>query len=300
MKNQTKAYIFAILSVLCWSTVATAFKIALNYQDYIHLLLISSFTSIIILFLILTFQGKLKLLGRQSRKNIFYSLILGILNPFLYYIVLFKAYSLLPAQMAQPLNYTWGVVVVLLSIPILKQKIRFVNIIALIVSFIGVIVISTKGDIISLKFSEPFGVALAVGSSLIWSLYWLFNMKDDRDEIIKLFFNFLFGFIFIIIYLLVFSEFKIPSMKGVIASVYVGIFEMGITFVFWLKAMKLSETTSQVSNIIFLSPFLSLIFINFFLGEKVLLSSFIGLAFIVGGIIIQQIFSLKQPKLEIK
>ncbi|OGU12945.1 MAG: hypothetical protein A2X61_09160 [Ignavibacteria bacterium GWB2_35_12] len=296
MESQSKAYIFAILSVLCWSTVATAFKIALKYQDYIHLLLISSFTSVIILFLILTFQGKLKLIGRQSGKNILYSLFLGILNPFLYYLVLFKAYSLLPAQMAQPLNYTWGIVVVLLSIPILKQRIRVVNIIALLVSFIGVIVISTKGDIFRLKFSEPLGVALAVGSSLIWSLYWLFNMKDDRDEIIKLFYNFLFGLIFIVIYLMVFSEIKIPPMKGVIASIYVGIFEMGITFVFWLKAMKFSETTSQVSNIIYLSPFLSLVFINFILGEKILLSSLIGLTFIVVGIIIQQFAKVKKLK----
>jgi drug/metabolite transporter (DMT)-like permease len=180
MKNQSKAYIFAVLSVLCWSTVATAFKIALNYQDYIHLLLFSSFTSVIILFIIIIFQRKLSLLRNQSGKNILNSIILGLLNPFLYYLILFKAYSLLPAQMAQPLNYTWGVVVVLLSIPILKQKIRIINIAALLVSFIGVIVISTKGDVFSLKFSEPLGVALAVGSSLVWSLYWLYNMKGMK------------------------------------------------------------------------------------------------------------------------
>ncbi|MCL5991134.1 MAG: DMT family transporter, partial [Bacteroidetes bacterium] len=283
MQNQSKAYYFALLSVLCWSTVATAFKIALKYQDFLHLLFISSFTSLITLFLILTYQGKLNLIVRQSGKDIINSLLLGFLNPFLYYIVLFKAYSLLPAQMAQPLNYTWGIVVVLLSIPILKQRIKIMNIIAILVSFSGVIVISTKGDFFSLKFTEPLGVALAVGSSIIWSLYWLYNIKDNRDEIIKLFLNFLCGLIFIVIYLLMFSELKFPPIKGVIASIYVGLFEMGITFIFWLKAMKLSETTSQVSNIIYVSPFLSLIFINFFLGEKILLSSLIGLVFIIGG-----------------
>ena len=34
----------------------------------------------------------------------------GFLNPFLYYIILFKAYSLLPAQEALSLNYTWPLV----------------------------------------------------------------------------------------------------------------------------------------------------------------------------------------------
>lgn len=299
MTNQNKAYIFAFLSILCWSTVATAFKIALKYQDFTHLLLISSFSSVIILLLIISFQGKLRQIVQQTGKDILFSILLGFLNPFLYYLVLFKAYSLLPAQMAQPLNYTWGVVVVLLSIPILKQRISIVNIIALLVSFLGVIIISTKGDILSLNINEPLGVALAVGSSLIWSLYWLFNLKDVRDEIIKLFFNFLFGFIFIFFYIFIFEEFNLPSNAGVLSSIYIGIFEMGITFVFWLKALKLSKTTSQVSNIIFLSPFISLVFINCILGEKILISSFIGLAFIVGGIIIQQLFSYKQSQMQI-
>ena len=119
MKNQKKAYFFAVLSVLCWSTVATAFKFGLRYQDYNHLLLFSSFTSVFILFLIIIIQGKFKLLAGNTTTQILTSAILGFLNPFLYYLVLFKAYSLLPAQIAQPLNYTWCIVVVLLSIPIL-------------------------------------------------------------------------------------------------------------------------------------------------------------------------------------
>jgi drug/metabolite transporter (DMT)-like permease len=233
------------------------------------------------------------LLKQQSSKNILKSVILGFLNPFLYYLVLFKAYSLLPAQIAQPLNYTWGIVVVLLSIPILKQKIKSWNIIALLISFSGVIIISTKGHLFDLSINEPFGVALAAGSSLIWSVFWLMNMKDKRDEIVKLLSNFIFGFIFILIYIFVFSEFKFSSPEGYLSAIYVGIFEMGIAFVFWLKALNYSENTSQVSNIIYLSPFLSLLFINFILDEKILISSFIGLAFIVGGIIFQQYFHIK-------
>ncbi|TAL71085.1 MAG: DMT family transporter [Bacteroidetes bacterium] len=289
MKNQNKAYIFALLSVLCWSTVATAFKIALKYQDFVQLLLYSSLTSVLILFSILLIQGKLKLLTNQSKKQVTTSLLLGLLNPFLYYLILFKAYSLLPAQMAQPLNYTWGIIVVLFSILILKQKIRLINIIALLVSFSGVIIISSRGEIFNFHIVEPYGVTLAVGSSLIWSYYWILNMKDERDEIVKLFFNFIFGLIFIISYILTFSKFELPNTEGILASVYVGLFEMGITFVFWLKALNYSETTSQVSNIIYLSPFISLVFIYFILGEKILLSSFLGLAFIISGILIQQI-----------
>ncbi|MGA2297329.1 MAG: DMT family transporter [FCB group bacterium] len=288
MTEQNKAYIFASIAVLMWSTVATAFKIALRFVDYSQLLLLASLVSLIVLFFALLFQNKIKLLKSYSKKDYLQSMLLGFLNPFLYYLVLFKAYSILPAQEAQPLNYTWGIVVVLLSIPILKQKIKIRSIVAVILSFLGVLFISTQGNIFGLKFSNPYGVLLAVGSSLIWGTFWIFNIKDKRDEIAKLFLNFAFGFIFILIYTFIFSRFSVPEPLGITSVAYVGLFEMGITFIFWLKALKLSKTTAQVSNLIYISPFLSLIFINFVLGEKILLSSFIGLVFIISGVVLQQ------------
>jgi drug/metabolite transporter (DMT)-like permease len=61
-----------------------------------------------------------------------------------------------------------------------------------------------------------------------------------------------------------------------------------VTFVFWLKALKYSENTAKVGNLIFLSPFLSLIFIHFLLGERILPSTFAGLGLIVAGLILQR------------
>ncbi len=37
---------------------------------------------------------------------------------------------------------------------------------------------------------------------------------------------------------------------------------MGITFIFWLKALKEAPNTATVSNLVFLSPFISLIIIS--------------------------------------
>jgi drug/metabolite transporter (DMT)-like permease len=69
----------------------------------------------------------------------------------------------------------------------------------------------------------------------------------------------------------------------------VGIFEMGITFVLWLSALKLSESTAKVGNLIFMSPFLSLVFIHFLVGEDILASTFIGLVLIISGLLMQQL-----------
>ncbi len=214
--------------------------------------------------------------------------MLGLLNPFLYYIVLFKAYSLLPAQQAVSLNYTWAIQIVLLSVPLLKQKIGFKSVLAIIISYAGVLIISTQGNILALRVTNLYGVLLALGSAVIWALFWIYNIKDKRDEVVKLFLNFLFGFIFILIAIVFSKRLIIPKIPGFTSAVYIGLFEMGITFVLWLKALKLSKTTAQVSNLIYLTPFLSLLIINIMIGEKILISTIIGLILIVMGIIMQQ------------
>ncbi len=286
--NQRKAYLYAIAVVLIWSTVASAFKISLRYLDFIQLLFFASLVSLFVLFIVLVFQGKLMLLKTYSKKDYLLSGLLGFLNPCLYYAVLFKAYSLLPAQEAQPLNQTWAIVLALLAIIILRQRITLKNIIALVISFVGVVTISTHGHVFSLKFSSVPGAILAVASAFIWALFWLYNLKDRRDVVAKLFLNFLFGTFFIIIIVLLTKVSLRPCFAGFAGAVYVGIFEMGITFVLWLNALRLSKTTAQVSNMIYLVPFLSLVVIHFAVGEKIYISTIAGLILIISGILIQQ------------
>jgi len=289
MRDQKKAYLYGLATVLLWSTVASAFKLSLRYLDYVQLLLFSSFVSLLVLGAILILQGKLALVVKCSGRHYAQSLGLGLLNPFLYYLVLFKAYDLLPAQEAQPLNYTWALTLTFLSIPLLKQKIGFRDIAAGLVSYAGVLVISTHGDVFGLRFSDPLGVALALGSTLIWALYWIYNTRLDRDPVVGLFLNFAFSLPFILVFCLLFSDFRVPGPRGMLGAAYVGFFEMGITFVLWLSALKLSENTAMVGNLIFISPFLSLIFIHFLVGEHILGSTFAGLVLIIAGLLLQQL-----------
>ena len=298
MDRQKQAHTYAVTAVLFWSTMASAFKVSLRYLDFLDLLFFSSIASVLILFLILLIQNKLSLFKGYSGKDYLRSVMLGFLNPFLYYVVLFKAYSLLPAQEAQPLNYTWSIVLVLLSIPILRQKIGLKSILAILISYLGVLVISTRGDLFGLTLSNPTGVALALGSSVIWALFWIYNVKDRRDDAAKLFLNSLFGFAFISITLLISSKRPMLDIRGLAGAAYVGFFEMGITFVLWLKALRLSRTTAQVSNLIYLSPFVSLVLIHLIVGETIMPSTITGLVFIVAGIILQQRWSKTPPAVQ--
>jgi len=287
--HEQQATLYGLTAVLIWSTIATAFKLSLRHLQPIELLLYAGVFSTLLLGLILLFQGKLGQVFLCGRKEFLLSIGLGLLNPFFYYLILLEAYDRLPAQQAQPLNYTWAITLSLLSIPLLKQKVYWQQWLALLISYCGVLVISTEGNPFSLEFTDPFGVILALASTIVWALYWIFNTRDKRDPVIGLFVNFLCGFPFVLGYYLLTCELRRPAIEGLLGAAYVGTFEMGACFVLWLLALKKTRNTARISNLIFISPFLSLVFIHFLVGETILPATFFGLLLIIAGLFCQRI-----------
>jgi len=214
------------------------------------------------------------------------------LNPYLYYVILFTAYSRLRAQEAQSLNYTWALVLPLFSMILCGERFRRKDLVALLISFTGVLLISTKGRILSLDFSDPIGTSLALGSSIIWALYWIVSLKDTRTNTVKLFYNFYVGTLFIMLHVIIgrISLFHADFILGpaLLLAVWIGIFEMGLTFILWLKALQLTKNTAAISNLIFLSPFLSMFLISGILKESIHMATIIGLVLIVGSNLLQK------------
>ncbi len=289
MSPRNRAYCYVGMAVLFWSTVASAFKLALASIDFMLLLFYAALASTAAMFVVIILQGKLWALRAQTRKNIAGSALLGLLNPFGYYLILFKAYSLLPAQEAQPLNWTWPIVLIVFAALFLGQKLRLRTIASILISFLGVMVIALKGDLTALRFSNLFGYLIAVGTSFIWAAYWIFNLRDLRDPVIKLFTNFVFGAIYITILILVLDRITLPRFDVLAIAVYIGLFEMGLTFIIWLRALTLAESSAKIANLIYITPFLSLVFIRFIVGESIHTSSVIGLALIISGILLQNL-----------
>ncbi|OFY62310.1 MAG: hypothetical protein A2Y71_14880 [Bacteroidetes bacterium RBG_13_42_15] len=293
MDKTRQSYICAVLAILFWSTIPTAFKICLSELDILPMLTLASVTSTLALFIILLSEGKTTLLRNNSQRDLVSSALLGLINPFLYYLILLRAYQLLPAQIAQPLNMIWPIILVFLSVPILKQKIKSRSFIALFVSFFGVLIISSQGNLFNPGHADIRGVLLATGSSVFWALYFILNVKDRRDEAVKLFLNFLFGTVYLVAAMIITGTWPgNAGFRGIASAVYIGLFEMGITFYLWLKALQMASTTDKISNLVYLAPFLSLIFVHFILREPVFYTTPAGLLLIVTGIMIQN----RKPK----
>ena len=288
MKKQTQAYLYAGVTVLFWSTVATAFKLSLRHVNADALVFYSSLVSVVVLLCITLATGRLGQLRDWRIGDFSASLCLGFLNPFLYYHVLFRAYDLLPAQEALTLNFIWPMVLALFSILLLRQPISVRAVVAMAVSFSGVVTIATRGNPLGLNLANPQGVALALASTLIWTLYWIYGVKDARDPVTRLLVNFVFGCGLSGGYLWLSGSLETPEPLGLAGAAYIGTFEMGIAFVAWLRALKLSRTTAQVGQLIYLTPFLSLLLISLFVGEPIYPSTVAGLALIIGGIALQR------------
>ncbi|OZG71900.1 EamA family transporter [Hahella sp. CCB-MM4] len=280
--NERKALGFGLAAVLCWSTVAVAFKMALAQMDVAELLFWATLTSVLVMGLVLAVQGKLvqSFLGLKS--NWVRALGMGIINPLAYYFVLFAAYDRLPAQVAQPVNYTWAIVLAFMAVIFLGHKISKADFVAMALGYSGVVTISlgSSSDQTPLSF---IGLGLAIFSTLLWAGYWIANSLDKRDPVVGLFQNFLMALPLTLILAWPLE----PGFKPLLSAVYVGTFEMGITFVLWLLAMKSTRHSSRLGNLIFLSPFISLVLIHLFLGEHIYATTMIGLVLIIAGLIIQ-------------
>ena len=287
MSSQHKAYLFALSAVLLWSTVATAFKISLRYLDVFQLLLVASVTATLCLALVVLVTGRIKFLADLDTRDYLRLACLGIMNPFCYYLVLFRAYELLPAQVAQALNYTWAITLMLLSVPILKHRINRFDYIATVICYAGVIVICFSGGQFPAGELSTMGIFLALGSTVIWAFYWLLKTKDHVEPILGLFVSFLFSIPFVAVACWFLSDPISLGVRGILAGVYVGLFEMGFTYILWLAALRLSDATAKVSTLIFLSPFISLVFISRILGEAIAVATIMGLVLIVGGLLVQ-------------
>lgn len=290
MQNQTKAYLLTLLAVTFWGTAASAFKIALSYVEPYNLLFYSVLFSTLALLIIILLQGKILLLFNLRPRQFGTLALLGLLNPFLYYSILFEAYSLLPGQIAMSINYGWPFALTLLSVPLLKQKLNGVQIAAIIISFSGALIIATKGQMASFGDVSKTGVILAFSSTIIWASFWLVNAKDQLDPVIKLFWGFFFGFLYTLLFSPFLGPIHIPEMMAILPLIYIGLFEMGITFVLWLTALQLSSSAARIGNLIYISPFLSLLFLRVIIGETIHPTTFIGLFIIVGSIVFQEKF----------
>ncbi|MDW6091321.1 DMT family transporter [Vibrio rhizosphaerae] len=290
MNNEKQALLFGLSAVLLWSTVATAFKLTLAQLTPIQMLTVACFSSIVSLLMICTYQRQLRLIWPTFTANPVYFIVSGLINPLCYYLILFQAYHLLPASQAQSINYSWAMTLTLMAAIFLKQKIRKQDYLAAGLCYLGVLVIATRGNLLALDFESPVGVGLALLSTILWAGYWILNTRNTADPVVSLLLGFLVAFpCTLILSFYEHADWTHITVQGWLSAVYVGLFEMGITFFLWLSALKRTRHTARISNLIFISPFISLLLLSVIIQEQIHPTTIVGLVCIIAGLTIQQV-----------
>ncbi len=287
MRRSNLAHVYLILTILFWSATPAVAKLALVELNNLQLLFYTSIVGVISLFLVVLFQKKINQLKEFKKSDYFKMFGMGFIGIFLYYILLFGSFAIAPAGQANIVNYLWPIFIIIFSIPILKEKFNYKTIFAVLISFIGALIVFTRGELSNFSNEFTLGYLLAAFAAICYGLFSVLGKKLHYEKFISMLVYYVFATILIIPTTLIFSDFVIPQSAITIISILLlgGIFN-SIAFVFWFKALE-AGNTHKTANAIYLVPFLALIWTYFLNLEPIRIFSIVGLILIIVGMIIQ-------------
>ena len=137
-----KEYLYAGVSIFCWSTVAVITKLLLKDLNQFQLLWVSSLFAGLFLLAVNLFTGRLKELKSWTLKDYAVSALCGIPGTFLYYVFYYAGAARMEASHAFIINYLWPIMSVVFACILLKEKLSWRKGIAIVMSFLGVITVA--------------------------------------------------------------------------------------------------------------------------------------------------------------
>ncbi|MBQ8858057.1 MAG: DMT family transporter [Lachnospiraceae bacterium] len=287
-----KNYTYAVITVLIWSTMAAVVKKMLFNIPNLEALSISSYLAAAFLLVMNIKNGVIKELNNYSMKDYGIMSSLGFVGLFLYSALYYYGLTKLSSQEACILNYLWPMMLVVFSCIILKEKLTFMKAVAMICSFVGIIILSFGSE-----GSQAGGVASGIISCIVaaacYGLFSVLNKKADYNQNISM----MIGWLVVGICAMAVgmpTENWVP-IRGVqwIGMLWLGVVIDAVAYLLWALALKGSENTAKIANLAYLTPFLSLIVSATFLKEKIELRAFVALIFVIGGILLQNFYEYR-------
>ena len=185
---------------------------------------------------------------------------------------------------------------VIFSSVILKEKITVLKAFAMLSSFFGIIILSTGGGP-SLSGNSFFGIISCISAAACYGLFSVLNKKFDYDQNIAMMIFWLITAVFSAVAGVFTEEWVCITGMQWFGFLWLGIVINAIAYLLWAIALKGSADTSKIANLAYLVPFLSLVVSAILLDEPIRFRSFIALIFIIGGILIGNLYEyLKKNK----
>jgi len=280
-----KKYLYAATSIFCWSTVATITKLLLGKLTSIQVLWISSFLAAIFLLGAIIIGGNAKKLKSYKFKDYVKMALICFPGTFLYYIFYYGGADRLPASTAFIINYLWPVMCVVCACVILKEKVTARKCIAIGMSFVGVCVVA-GGNFANMNLSSVIGIILCILGAVSYGVFTSLNQKYSYEKPIAMMISYFVTFLLTTVVNFINGDLFIPDGIQLAGFAWNGMFTMAVANTLWVLALK-EGGTARISNLAYITPFVSLVWTLVVLGEPIKFTSVLGLVIIVAGILIQ-------------
>ena len=280
-----KTYFLAIVAILFWSTSATVSKLLLGSLDSMQVVWVSSLFASLFWIITNLIAGNMKQLKTYRKKDILRIMGIGLIGTFLYYLLLYTGMDRMPASQALIVNYLWPIMSVVFACILLKEKMTVRKGIAIVMSFVGVVIVVGR-DLTNVNTNTLIGTGCCILAAMSYGLFTALNQKNHYDKKISIMiFN---TVTFLMTGLILLCTGSIPKLQAlqIAGMAYNGIFNLAIATTCWMTALE-SGKTAKISNLAYITPFLSLVWTAIFLKEEITFTSVAGLVIIVLGIFVQ-------------
>ncbi len=290
-----KNYTYAIVTVSIWATLAAISKMLLNDIPNLETLAISGFFAFVFLLILNVKSGIIKEMSSYSVKDYLIMAGHGFLGLFLYSALYYYGLTQLTSQEACILNYLWPIMLVIFSSIILKEKITVTKGIAMLCSFLGIIILST-GNGNAVIANTPSGIVSCIVAAACYGLFSVLNKKADYNQNIAMMVMWFVVAVCSSILGPVTEVWKPIEGAQWLGMLWLGVIVDAVAYLLWALALKDAGNTAKIANLAYLTPFLSLVISAIVLKEQVSLRAIIALLFIVGGILFQNFFDRLSEK----
>ena len=280
-----KTYMLAGTAILMWSTMATVSKLLLTSLSNFQVLCISSLLAGVSMLAMNAFSGKLALLKTYRLKDYLIMTGTGLLGIFLYYSFYYIGMSRMPASQAFIINYLWPIMSVVFAAILLKEKLTARKMIAIGMSFVGVMIVTGK-DLLHFDGKMLFGAVMCILDAVCYGAFTALNKKWHYEKGISMMVAFFVSFVLSFVMNQVSGAGWKIGFGQLLGLGWNGIFSMAIGNTAWALALQ-KGNTAQISNLAYITPFLSLIWTALILKEQISVWSVVGLCVIVLGVLIQ-------------
>ena len=284
-----KNYTYALLTVFIWSTLAAIAKILLSDIPNLETLAVSSVFAFLFLLAINIKNGTIRELSKYSVKDYGIMAGLGFLGLFLYSALYYYGITELSSQEACIINYLWPIMLVVFSCIILKEKFTFIKGIAMLCSFVGIVILSTGGGSM-MTGNASLGMISCIVAAACYGLFSVLNKKANYDQNIAMLVIWLVVAVCSAIVGPMIEVWKPIQGAQWLGMIWLGVVIDAVAYLLWALALNGVENSAKIANLAYLTPFLSLLVSAVVLKEKIQMRAVVALIFIVGGILLQSFY----------